>query len=141
MTIKSEKETLEIGKKFALELRGGEILALVGDLGAGKTVFTKGLAQGLEISGIVSSPTFLLMKCYKGKLSLCHVDAYRVGSATELEYVGIGEYLGCKDAITVVEWADKVPELFEGKKYTEIKIEHGKKENERTIKIKKHPSF
>lgn len=122
-------------RKFAATLRGGEILALIGELGAGKTVFTKGLAQGLGIQGIVSSPTFLLMKCYKGKLELCHVDAYRVDSPAELEYVGIGEYLGRKDVVTVVEWADKVPELFEGKKYIEIKIEHTNKEGERRIDI------
>jgi tRNA threonylcarbamoyladenosine biosynthesis protein TsaE len=124
-------------RKFATTLKGGEILALIGELGAGKTVFTKGLAQGLGISGIVSSPTFLLMKCYKGKLSLCHVDAYRVDSPAELEYVGIGEYFGRKDAILVVEWADKVPELFEGRKHIEINFKHGKKEGERMVEIGK----
>ncbi|MEA3272800.1 MAG: tRNA (adenosine(37)-N6)-threonylcarbamoyltransferase complex ATPase subunit type 1 TsaE [Patescibacteria group bacterium] len=145
--LKNEKETLRFAEKFAKKLKGGEVIALIGELGAGKTVFTKGLAKGLGIDDIVSSPTFLLMKCYKlgngvskwkprsQVKRLCHIDAYRLESADELEDIGVMEHLGKKKTITVIEWADRVEELFKNIKHIKIKLEHGKKEGERIIEI------
>ena len=104
--LKSEKETKSFAKNFAKKLKGSEVIALIGDLGAGKTVFTKGLAEGFGIKDIVSSPTFVLMKCYlalgngvsKWKprfqvKKMCHIDAYRLDSAEELIDIGLLEYL------------------------------------------------
>ncbi|NQU83568.1 MAG: tRNA (adenosine(37)-N6)-threonylcarbamoyltransferase complex ATPase subunit type 1 TsaE [Parcubacteria group bacterium] len=132
---KNEKETLDFARDFGKKLKGGEVLKLIGELGAGKTVFTKGLAEGLGVKDIVSSPTFLLMKCYKGKKKLCHIDAYRLSFADELLDIGVSEHLQKKNTVVVVEWADRVSELFKDLKTIEIKFEYGKKEGERVIKI------
>ena len=142
---KNEKETLAFAEKFAKTFRGGEVVALVGELGAGKTVFTKGLARGLGIKERVQSPTFLLMKVYVAKAQktaktqkikfLCHVDAYRLSNAAELVDIGILDWLGRADTVTVIEWADKVPELLRGKKVIKIKMELGEKEEERKVEV------
>ena len=109
---KTEKDTFNFAKKIAKDFEGGEIIALIGDLGAGKTVFSQGLANGLGIKEKVNSPTFVVMKIYDveyDKIKIfCHIDAYRLSSFTELEAIWVSDYLGQKDAVTVIEWADKV---------------------------------
>ncbi|MBI5071962.1 tRNA (adenosine(37)-N6)-threonylcarbamoyltransferase complex ATPase subunit type 1 TsaE [Candidatus Falkowbacteria bacterium] len=141
---KNEKETLAFAEKFAKNFRGGEVVALIGELGAGKTVFTKGLAHGLGIKERVQSPTFLLMKIYNIHPStgsghkiknLVHVDAYRLSGAAELANIGILDWLGRPDTVTVIEWADKVVELLRDRKVIKIKMELGKKEEERKIEV------
>ena len=109
---KNEKDTIDFAKKFAKKLKGGEILSLEGNLGAGKTVFTKGLAQGLRIKKIIKSPTFVLMKVYlvakhKNIEHLVHLDAYRIDNFSDLENIGIDDYLN-KENVVVIEWGDKV---------------------------------
>jgi tRNA threonylcarbamoyladenosine biosynthesis protein TsaE len=85
---KCEEDTLKIGKDFASNLLGGEIITLEGDLGAGKTVFTKGVALGLKIEDIVTSPTFTIMNMYLGeKLNLYHFDMYRLNDESELKRI------------------------------------------------------
>lgn len=112
----SEKETFEFAKRFSKNLKGGEVLCLVGDLGAGKTAFTKGLAAGLGVTNIITSPTFVLMKVYPAKQAninkLSHIDAYRLDSGVELQYIGAEEYLNDSDCITVIEWADRVKDIW-----------------------------
>jgi len=111
----SEKETYGFAKKFAKQLQGGEVLCLIGDLGAGKTAFTKGIAAGLGITNTITSPTFVLMKVYKVKskpLALAHIDAYRLRAGDELLHIGAGDYLSDKDCITVIEWADRVRDIW-----------------------------
>ncbi len=115
----SEKETEKIAAKFAKKLIGGEVLAMTGDLGAGKTAFTKGLAKGLAIDKIVTSPTFVLMKTYKiGKLkktkvkSLIHIDAYRLNNGDELEAIGVKDYFNDKGCVTVIEWSERVKDIL-----------------------------
>jgi len=109
ITTNSEKETFDFAKKFARALKGGECIGLVGNLGAGKTIFTKGLAAGLGVKGIVNSPTFVLMKIYdiKNKTSrikkLVHIDAYRVKSSSEITSIGLDDYIDKKN-ILVIEW-------------------------------------
>jgi tRNA threonylcarbamoyladenosine biosynthesis protein TsaE len=109
---KSEKETFELGKNFSEKLKGGEVIGLIGELGAGKTVFTKGLGKGLKIKEVISSPTFVLMKIYKTKnkniKSLIHIDAYRLQSEKDLEIIGIDEYLNKKDNVIIIEWPEKI---------------------------------
>lgn len=141
----SEKETLRFAENFAKKLHGGEIIALVGELGAGKTVFVKGLARGFGIKQKIQSPTFLLMKIYNAKAQkaaktqkikfLCHVDAYRLSDAAELVDIGLLDWLGRADTVVVIEWADKVPELLRGRKVIKIKMEMGEKEEARIIEV------
>jgi tRNA threonylcarbamoyladenosine biosynthesis protein TsaE len=137
--IHSEKEMQALAARFAKKLRGGEVLALVGELGAGKTTFTKGLAKALGVRAVVQSPTFLLMKCYPVKKSapfdsLCHVDAYRIKSERELITIGLGELLGDPHVVTVIEWADRVKKLLP-KTAVHIVFAHGKVSGERIVSI------
>ena len=131
----NEKETQGVAMEFSKTLRGGEVILMYGDLGAGKTVFAKALAKALGVKEIVKSPTFNLMKRYKGeKLSLCHIDAYRLKNFDELLDIGADEYIGKLGVVTVIEWAERVADL-KSKKIIKIKIEHGKENNERMIEI------
>lgn len=144
---KNPKETKNIAKKLLKNLKGGEILGLVGNLGGGKTVFVQGLAEVLGIKEIVNSPTFVLIKIYNIKNSkfiqnlkfkiqnLVHIDVYRLESFTQLKEIGVEEYLNKKGCLVVVEWADKVKEIKKYPKYQEIIFEEGKNINERIIKI------
>jgi tRNA threonylcarbamoyladenosine biosynthesis protein TsaE len=113
---KSEKETINFASKFAQELKGGEIIGLRGDLGAGKTIFAKGLALGLNIKDNINSPTFVLMKVYdvpKNRIKkLVHIDAYRIKNALDLEAIGALEYMERKDVVTVIEWIENVEKII-----------------------------
>jgi len=110
----SEKETFNLGKTLAKKLKGGEIIGLNGNLGAGKTILAKGIAKGLGIKQNITSPTFILMKIYqvknrKSKIErLCHIDAYRIGSAQNLIAIGAEEYINNKNTITIIEWVDRI---------------------------------
>lgn len=99
----SVEETIILATKLANKLVGGEIILLNGELGAGKTTFTKGLAKALGINEIVTSPTFTFMKSYNGRLKLYHYDMYRVDSEDELYELGLAEYLYA-DGVCVIEW-------------------------------------
>src|SRR5664279_4579612 len=89
----SDKETLLAGEKFSKTLKAGDVVALNGDLGAGKTVFVKGIAKGLAILDIVTSPTFTILREYNGALPLYHFDVYRIASPDEMFEIGFSEYL------------------------------------------------
>jgi tRNA threonylcarbamoyladenosine biosynthesis protein TsaE len=102
----SAEETLEIGKLLGQACKGGELIALCGDLGAGKTLMTRGIGMGLEVKATIHSPTFALVNEYQGRLWLYHSDFYRLNQTEELDELGIEEYLSPK-GILVVEWADK----------------------------------
>jgi len=105
----SELETFTLGKKFGRRCRGGEVFLLCGGLGAGKTKFVQGLAEGLGVKGRVNSPTFNILKLYRRSGgNFCHVDAYRINSGHDLEDLGIREYLGVSGTVTAIEWAEKV---------------------------------
>ncbi len=124
----SEKETLKFAKEYTRKLKGGEVVGLIGDLGAGKTVFTKGLAIGLGIKNTITSPTFVLMKVYPVKKhkqikQFVHIDAYRLKSAKDLEVIGALEYFDRSDSVVVIEWADRVKKTLP-KKVTFITMEH-----------------
>jgi tRNA threonylcarbamoyladenosine biosynthesis protein TsaE len=107
--------TYKLGYKLGQTCRGGEIFLLCGDLGAGKTKLTQGLAAGLGVKGRVNSPTFNILKIYRAAgpvKSFCHVDAYRLRSAEDLVSLGIVEFLADQTAVTVIEWAEKVSDLW-----------------------------
>ena len=103
------KDTFEIGRALSKEAAPGMILSLIGDLGAGKTEFTKGYAAGLGIGDPVTSPTFTILQVYEnGRIPLYHFDLYRLEDEDELFETGADEYFG-GDGVCLVEWADKIP--------------------------------
>jgi tRNA threonylcarbamoyladenosine biosynthesis protein TsaE len=108
---RSAEETRQVGARLGARLGPGDVVACIGELGAGKTCFIQGLARGLGVTGDVTSPTFVLVNQYRGRLPVHHLDAYRTGSLTELADLGIEEMLH-GDGVTVVEWADKLLPLL-----------------------------
>ena len=116
----SPDETVELGKKLGSKLRAGDIIAFRGDLGAGKTTMTRGIAIGMGLKDEVSSPTFALVNEYPGRLRLCHFDMYRITGALDLESTGFFDYLdsGC---VIAIEWSENIAdELPEGAITVEI---------------------
>lgn len=114
MTIEtySEKETLELGRSLGKNAAPGQVFALEGDLGVGKTVLTKGLAEGLDITEPVSSPTFTILQIYEeGRLPLYHFDVYRIGDPEEMEEIGYEDYF-YGEGVCLIEWANLIPELL-----------------------------
>ncbi len=102
--VRNVEETYEVAKQVAEKLKGKEIILLNGDLGAGKTTFTKGIAKALGITDVVTSPTFTFMKEYNGRLNLYHFDMYRVEEADELYELGLNDYLEMDGGVCVIEW-------------------------------------
>ena len=111
---KSLEQTVEVAHKLAQKLHGGEVIALRGELGAGKTTFAQGLANSLGVTRRVNSPTFTIMRTYRIRnqeskiINLYHVDLYRIDSKMDLEGLGLEEILGRKDAVVVIEWPEKM---------------------------------
>ena len=113
-TTHSAAETEALGERLAARLTGGEVIAYTGDLGAGKTAFTRGLARGLGITDRVTSPTFTIVNEYEGgRLPLFHFDMYRLSSSDELYDIGWEDYLA-RGGICAVEWSENVREAFDG---------------------------
>ena len=131
--MKNEADTIEFGKKLGREAEAGTVIALTGDLGAGKTTLTKSIALGLQIDDIITSPTFNIVKEYdSGRIPLYHFDVYRVGDVDEMYEIGCEEYF-YGEGVCVVEWADLIEEIMpEDTKW--INIEYGEKEGERIYK-------
>ncbi len=108
---KSAQETKDLGKKTAADLKGGETLALTGELGSGKTTFVQGLAEGLGVKGRIISPTFILMRKYlASKFDFYHIDFYRLedGLENEVKNLGIDDTWGKKENVVAIEWAEKI---------------------------------
>jgi len=110
---KSASETVRLGKSIGSRLLPGDVVALVGELGTGKTQFIKGLAAGAGIGNptYISSPSFTLINEYPGKITFYHIDLYRLSKEKEAEELGLEDYFRGK-GITAIEWADKVPSLL-----------------------------
>lgn len=109
---KNETETFQLGEKLGKQAEPGEIYALLGDLGVGKTIFTKGLAKGLGITEPISSPTFTIMQIYEeGRLPLYHFDVYRIGDPEEMDEIGYEDYF-FGQGVCLVEWANLIEELM-----------------------------
>ena len=118
----SEKETYAFGLELGKKAHAGQVYTLVGDLGVGKTVFTKGLARGLDILEPVSSPTFTIVQVYEeGRLPFYHFDVYRIGDVEEMDEIGYEDYI-YGDGVSLIEWANLIEEILP-EHYTEIKIE------------------
>ena len=109
----SEAETEALGARFAKKLPGGAVIAMYGDLGAGKTAFVRGMARGMGLSCRVSSPTFTIVNEYLGDRELIHFDMYRLSGADELFDIGWEDYLA-RGAVCAVEWSENVEDAFFG---------------------------
>ncbi len=109
----SDRETIDIGQGLGTVLSGGDVVALVGELGSGKTWFTKGVAKGLGVltETVVTSPSFSLINEYDGRHTLFHMDAYRLEGISDFISAGLEEYF-YKDGVAVMEWADRWPEIL-----------------------------
>ncbi|MCC5912274.1 MAG: tRNA (adenosine(37)-N6)-threonylcarbamoyltransferase complex ATPase subunit type 1 TsaE [Clostridiaceae bacterium] len=118
----TEQETQALGIKLGKLIGTGDVICLIGDLGAGKTTFTKAFAKGLEIEEDVTSPTFTLIQEYEGRLPLYHFDVYRIGDVSEMEDIAYEEYF-YGEGVCVIEWAHLIEEILP-KDYLHIEIKH-----------------
>ena len=118
----SAEETFALGKQLGEKAKPGQVFTLIGDLGVGKTVFTQGVAKGLEITEPINSPTFTIVQVYEeGRLPFYHFDVYRIGDVEEMEEIGYEDYF-YGDGICFIEWANLIEEILP-KSYTRITIE------------------
>ena len=139
ITTHCEQETLALGRRLAEMLKPGDVLFLVGDLGAGKSVFARGVAQGLGITEPVSSPTFTLLNCYQGRLALHHFDLYRLEGDDDFYAAGLEDYVG-GHAVALIEWPQQCPESLP-ENHLLISIEYGTREDERIIRLTSQGGF
>ncbi len=118
----SPEETFRIGEEIGQKACPGDVYTLIGDLGVGKTLFTQGVAKGLEIEEAISSPTFTIVQVYEeGRLPFYHFDVYRIGDVDEMDEVGYEDYV-YGDGVSMIEWADLIEEILP-EKYTRVTIE------------------
>jgi tRNA threonylcarbamoyladenosine biosynthesis protein TsaE len=134
-TTHSPTETQELGFRIGKLLKEGSIVALIGDLGTGKTCLTQGIAKGVGIDAnqVVNSPSYILINEYKGPCPVYHIDLYRIRYSAELEDLGLEEYI-YGHGICVIEWADRLLESLP-ESYLKIVLAHGKTENTRKIEL------
>lgn len=118
----SPEDTLELGRKLGEQASPGEVYTLVGDLGVGKTVFTQGIALGLEIEEAICSPTFTIVQVYEeGRMPFYHFDVYRIGDIEEMDEIGYEDYF-YGEGLCMIEWANLIEEILPSKR-KEITIE------------------
>ena len=115
--VSSVEETWELARRFAQELVPGDVVCLEGDLGAGKTTFTQGLAAAMGVPGRVTSPTFCIVQEHAGERLLVHMDLYRLHGEADVEAIGWEDYL-CRGGVCAVEWSENVADAFEGDEIT-----------------------
>lgn len=134
-TTHSAAETEALGERLAARLTGGEVIAYTGDLGAGKTAFTRGLARGLGITDRVTSPTFTIVNEYEGGcLPLFHFDMYRLSSSDELYDIGWEDYLA-RGGVCAVEWSEIVSDALEENELIRVDIKNECGNDDRTITV------
>lgn len=135
LVLKTKEETEALGKKLADEAFPGEVIALIGDLGTGKTTLTKAIAKGLGITETLTSPTFTIVCEYdSGRMPLYHFDVYRVHDTDELFEIGFEDYLH-KKGLCVIEWADLLEEGLLPDNTVTIRLAYGYSDDERTVCI------
>ena len=121
----SAAETIDLGRRIGEQLKGGEVIALVGPLGSGKTHLIKGIAAGAgaEDETTVNSPTFVIVNEYAGRLEIYHIDAYRLDSVEQFNALGFDDYCH-RGSVVLIEWADKVAEAIAGVGPIRIELSH-----------------
>jgi tRNA threonylcarbamoyladenosine biosynthesis protein TsaE len=132
LLLSSPGETESFGNTIGRLLRGGEVLALIGELGAGKTALVRGIVAGLGApTASVTSPTFLLVHEYKGRLPVIHIDLYRLQKPEETESIGLSDYL-TDDVVVAIEWADRFPQLLPEDRL-EVRLAHRTRTTRRAL--------
>ena len=112
LTFKSPDETKSFARNYATQIPNGKVLALIGNLGAGKTTFSQGFALGLGLDDSIISPTFKLVSEYHGERMLNHIDCYRLDSSRDFLNIGGENFLNCQDGVTIIEWADIIKDIW-----------------------------
>ena len=146
----SPEETIELGRKIGSQLKGGEVIAVCGALGSGKTHLIKGIAAGAGVAevGKVTSPTFVIINEYKsrpsegpdkGRLDVYHIDAYRLDSIAEFEMIGFDDYCQ-RQSVVLIEWADKIESALKNIDYIRAELFHAG-ESKRKIHIENAPQY
>jgi tRNA threonylcarbamoyladenosine biosynthesis protein TsaE len=137
---RSADETLALAGKVGHVLRAGDLVSVVGDLGAGKTVFARGVAGGLGVTEPVVSPSFTIVREYDGRVPLVHVDVYRIDTIQELHDLGFEEVVR-DDAVTLVEWGDVIDALLPRERL-DVRLDPGTADDERLVELEGHgPSW
>ncbi len=141
VTSNSPQETMELGRKIGAHLRGGEIFAICGPLGSGKTHLIKGIAAGAGAPEreTVTSPTFVLVNQYAGRFDLYHIDAYRLDSIADFEMLGFDD-LCYPESVVLIEWADKIEPALRGLEAIRVDLAHAG-ERTRTIRLRNLPAY
>ncbi len=141
ITTSSPAETIEFGRKLGSKLKGGEVIALCGPLGSGKTHLIKGVAAGAgaEDQTHVNSPTFVIVNEYTGRLDIYHIDAYRLNTVSEFEALGFDDFC-YPQSVVMIEWADKIEAALDSMDYIRIRLAHAG-ETARQIHIENIPEY
>ena len=137
----SPDETIEFGRMFGSQLKGGEIIGICGQLGSGKTHLIKGIAAGAGAKDYkdVNSPTFVIVNEYAGRLDIYHIDAYRLNSITEFEMLGFDDFCYAS-SVVLIEWVDKIESALQAVDYIQIRLIHAG-ESKREIFIENIPPY
>ena len=142
VTTNSANETVKFGQKIGSQLKGGEVIAFYGPLGSGKTHLIKGIVAGLgaeNAANEVTSPTFVLVNEYSGRLEVYHIDAYRLDSIAQFEQIGFDDYCH-PGSVVLIEWADKIEQALAGINYIKIELSH-LGQTARTIRVTNAPDY
>ncbi len=132
VTCKTEQDMEDLGRKMGLSFKGGEVISLRGSLGAGKTVFARGVARSLDIEEAIVSPTFTLLQQYNGKLTMYHMDLYRISSEEDFMMIG-GEDMLYSNGVCLIEWSEVISDLLpENTIYIRITVNE---DQSRTVEI------
>ncbi len=141
LTSNSPEQTVELGRRIGSQLRGGEVFAIYGPLGSGKTRLIKGIATGAGAEDLrnVTSPTFVLVNEYEGRFDIYHIDAYRLDSLAEFEMLGFDDFC-YPQSVVLIEWADKIEPAICNIDFIRIELAHAG-EHTRTIRIRNLPPY
>jgi tRNA threonylcarbamoyladenosine biosynthesis protein TsaE len=133
---RSADETLALAGEVGVVLRPGDVVSVIGDLGAGKTVFVRGVGRGLGVTEPVVSPSFTIVREYDGRVPLVHVDVYRIDTIQELHDLGFEEVVR-DDAVTVIEWGDVIDALLPRQRL-DVRLDPGTDDDERLVELEGH---
>lgn len=137
----SPQQTIDLGRRIGSQLKGGEVIAVCGPLGSGKTHLIKGIAAGAgaKDSRLINSPTFVIVNEYQGRFDIFHIDAYRINSVSEFEMLGFDDFC-YPQSVVLIEWADKIESALQTIDYIRIELEHAG-QTKREIHITNKPTY
>ena len=140
-TSNSPEQTVELGRRIGRQLRGGEVFAIYGPLGSGKTRLIKGIATGAGAEDLrnITSPTFVIVNQYEGRFDIYHIDAYRLDSLAEFEMLGFDDFC-YPQSVVLIEWADKIEAAIRNIDFIRIELAHAG-EHTRTIRLQNLPAY